>query len=95
MIDLNPKRLPCVGGPLSGEAVSRWQRRDDTYEVFQVAHATEARSPKRVKAHTSNARERTRGIWASDLPYTLTPAGTRLGHYRLDFGAGAAIWMSA
>lgn len=91
----SPATLRCVGGPLDGEGVSGWQRPDDTYEVFQLTQPIDARTKQPVREHTWNARERTRGIWASDLAYTFAPAGTRLGHYRLDFGAQAAIWVEA
>lgn len=95
IIDRDPERLPCVGGPLHGEAVSGWQRRDDTYEVFQVSQTTNPRTKQPLREPSWNARERTRGIWASDLRYTFAPAGARLGHYRLNFAASEATWVPA
>lgn len=87
MTDAYPTVLPCVGGPFDGELLRHWQHPTDTYEVYQRVEA------KGVRA--AGARERTVCAWASDLPYGADPEGPYLGHYRLDFGAQAAIWVAA
>lgn len=86
-MSLHPTPLVCVGGPFDGEALVANRRPDDTYEVYQLTENKALRP--------SNVRGRTRAIWASDLPYTFAPAGTRLGHYRIDLRGGQATWVPA
>ena len=86
-----PTQLPCIGGPLDGDAVGGWQHGRDCYHVFLLDELPRTRSD-----HTA---PRTRGVWASEWASQWqreqAPGAVHLGSYRLNFDVREAIWVPA
>ena len=86
MGDSAPDALRCVGGPHDGEELQNWQTPDDTYEVANVEGLPTQPTIDGVSYPIA-------GNWASFGGTINYPGARRLGHYRLDFDAGRAVWV--